>query len=157
MRSSTRQILILVTCVGIWVGMLVLGDHFLGNLGVVANAVIIACACGFLFQMLNRWQDITWTERSRYAIAVSILFAATFTLQQFALSQRPGLAREVQRLNEKVQDVPQYSSVEFTLEKQGWVRAGGLVASQRDLDNLHAVVEECSKCDQIYWYVGVKK
>ena len=157
MRFPTRQILILATCFGIWVGMLVCGDYFLGNLGAVGNGVMIACACGFLFQMLNRWQGITWVERSRYAVAVLIFFAATFTFQQFALSQGLGLGREVQRLNETVQDLPQYSSVRFSLEKQGWVQASGLVASQRDLDNLHAMVDECSTCGQIYWYVGIKK
>lgn len=161
MRLPTRQMLILVTCVGIWVGMLILGNYFLGSIGVATNAVLIGGACGFLFQMLNRWQNTTWTERSRYAVAVLVFFAATLTFQQFAFSQGLGLERElereVQRLNEKVQDLPQFSSVEFWLAKQGWVCAGGSVPSRRDLDNLHAVVDELANYGQVYWYVDVKK
>ena len=64
------RILVPITCFGIWVGMLVCGGYFLGSRGVMVNAVTIACACGLLFQMLNRWQEIAWAERSRYAIAV---------------------------------------------------------------------------------------
>ena len=157
MRFPTRQILLLGICFGIWTSMLVCGDYFLGSLGAVGNGVMIACACGFMFQMLNRWQGITWVERSRYAVAVLIFFGATFTFQQFALSQGLGLGQEVQRLNETAQGSPQYSSVQFSLQKQGWVRASGLVASQRDLDNLHAMVDKCWECGQIYWCVGIEK
>ncbi len=158
MRFPTRRILVPITCFGIWVGMLVCGGYFLGSRGVMVNAVTIACACGLLFQMLNRWQEIAWAERSRYAIAVLVFFAAALTFQQFLLYQGYGLEQQVKRLNEKVQDLPEYSSVEFSLEKQGWVRASGLVASQRELDDLHALAYECSsKSGQIYWHVELKK
>lgn len=157
MRFPIRRLLILGTCFGIWVGMLVQGHYVLGSLGVMGNAVTIACSCYFLFQMLYRWQGVNWAERSRYAIAILVFFAAAVAYQQSALSERPGLVREVQRLNWIVQNLPTYSSVEFSVEKQGWIRASGLVSSRHDLDNLHAMVEKCSKCDQIYWYVGIKE
>lgn len=156
MQFTLRQLLLFVTGLSAWFGMIAQGHCLFGGFGAVVFGVFFGIAIFFLVRMVVCWSR--WSSKERGACALVLLLSVSGGLYLTYLAFNYGFhleqeqSREANRLQAELHADSRYQFVVVTYEthrKGSMLRLGGSVTSQDHLDSLHRMVN-----DEDRWFVS---
>ena len=160
MRYSTRQFLIAVTFVCLWLAAVARGNYLLGSDGAILFGVL---AAGALFLLARLLFGSNGGKRSPATLVVFSLFGASMVyavlipehvMRDYGhFAQRQEYRRQAHRLQGILDDDPRFADVSVVYvaprRRRGeWLEVTGSVENAPDLEALNTIVEERDD-----WYV----
>ena len=165
MRFSIRQLLLYVTALSVWFGVLAQAYDDVGWGGVFAFGFLFGLPIFAIVQSVPRWSGWRAMQRAVCIVAVSISLATAFSAATYVyandIHRYHQFAREANRLNDKFLSDPRFSAVYVTHEpppnrsrKRAWLWIHGTVADQESLDALREIVGNSERWSDV-WEVRV--
>lgn len=157
MRFFTRQLLLYIAGLCVWLGVMSWAHFTFGWDGIVVYGVIVGIAVVLSMMLLSRWNKWTISERTMCALAAIIAISGgAFVASNWyghGYHRLQQMVRDAIVLQDRLYGDPRFGSVLVSYEaprhyKGTWLWVRGSVSDQESLDALHALIDDEEK-----WYV----